>query len=154
MRRLVLMAIAAVTLLAVSVACGGSGGTPIIQGNLDADSKVEVGMSTNEFAIASPRPPFTTLNLVKATGGEAWTFRVSENGAPMDLAAAPAEDADSPYFAWVFFPTATASSRPTFITVRSRDQTVIDVQRVDCSATVFMLTTGGQHTGVPGGLGV
>ncbi len=145
MRRHALLVIAAMVLLA---ACED---TPTIRGNLDAESKVEAGMSMDDFTIANPRPPFTTLNLVKATGGELWTLSTIENGKPIELKAALAEDVDSPYFAWIFFPTVTGSSRPTFITFRSEDQLVIDVQRVGCDATLFILATGRQHIRVPAG---
>ena len=103
-----------------------------IQNNLDAERLVKVGMTLQEVGdlIDTPRPPWTSLELVDAPQGD---------------------------LAYIFFPRITASSRPAWVffsknqVVTYDSATVVSIARFSCQDTIELLVLGGQHTGVPQG---
>ncbi len=153
MRRAVVVGVMGLLILTLVTCSSGEGGK--INGNLDAERLVEVGMVLQEVGdlIASPRPPWTSLNLREATSGDSWGIPVTlPDGSTLQLTS---DDGPAlpPYFAYIFFPQITASSRPTWIWFQflSEPPSVIAVSRVTCEETILVLAVGGQHTGVPPG---
>lgn len=122
-----------------------------IEDNVSAASIVTVGMTLIEVndLIAESVPPWSVLSLIEWTEGASVRLDFSpEGGQPLVLTPDGADIANSTYYAWVFFPTKSRSSEPTFLVFRSEDDTVVHVARFDCDFSLAALELGGL-TGAP-----
>ena len=122
-----------------------------IEDNVSAASMVTVGMTLIEVndLIIEPNPPWSVLSLMEWTEGASVPMDFSrEGGQRLVLTPDGADITNSTYYAWVFFPTKTRSSEPTFVVFRSEDDTVAHVARFDCDFSLAALELGGL-TGAP-----
>ena len=156
----VALTIAIILVLAVGCSGGGesSGSKPAQKGeiddNLSAERHVKPGMTTSEVSsmIASPRPPWTTLNLKLREPSDIWGVKLDlPDGNNLMLTPIGADMVDSPYYAWIFFPTFSGSSPTTLVFFDATGDVVLHVQRYQCDDVLKTLAVGGQHTGVPPG---
>ena len=124
---------------------------PVIDDNLSAERHVEIGMSLStvtNLIKQDRKPPWITLNL-KLWQSEAWRMKLDLANGDNLLLTPMGADIDSPYFAWIFFPTISGASPPTFVFFDNTDDSVFHIQRFGCDDTLKTLAFGGQHTGVP-----
>ena len=149
-------------ILVLAVGCSGggesSGSEPAQKGkiddNLSAERQVKPGMTVSEVTsmIASPRPPWLTLNLKLQEPSDIWGVKLDlPDGNNLMLTPIGADIIDSPYYAWIFFPTFSSSSPPTMIFFNATGDVVFHIQRYQCEDIITALAVGEQHTGLPQG---
>ena len=124
----------------------------LIYDNLDAERLVKVGMKNTEVGeLRDSSTRFVMLNFKPRLNNEEFYIDVPF-GEGKSVALTPTgASIDSPFYAWIFFPTVTSSSRPTFIFFASNESVseVINVSRFDCEFTVGTIILAGQHTEFP-----
>jgi len=134
-----------------------------IKDNLAAERHVKVSMTSAEVSsmIDGPKTPWTNIALKLREPSDIWGIKLalSDGSNPLnlpdgsDLMLTPigADIVDSPFYAWIFFPTVSGASPPTMVFFTASNDTVLHVQRYQCDDVIKTLAVGGQHTGVPKG---
>jgi hypothetical protein len=164
-----------VMIIVLVVGCGGespatqsaeeSNPKGTIDDNLAAGRHVKVSMTSAEVSsmIEGPKTPWTNIALKLREPSDIWGIKLAFRNRPGDalfLTPIGADIVDSPFYAWIFFPTVSGASRPTMVFGASRPtmvfftastDTVLHVQQYQCDDVLKTLAVGGQHTDVPKG---